>query len=91
MNSRSHNFYTVIAVYKAPTCCFEDFKKHILSLSLLPLHDRLVIVGDFNFDVSHDSNRNFIEVMKSAFQNSRLLNTQSTTHKGTTLDVCFAT
>ena len=87
---RSQNIYSVIVIYKAPMCGFENFRKHILLLSKLHLHGKLVIVGDFNFDVSYDLNRNFIEVVRSAFPNTRLLNTEPTTQKNTTLDVCFS-
>ena len=90
INSRSQNFYSVVAIYKAPTCSFPDFSKHVLSLSNSQLSDKLVIVGDFNFDVSDELNRNFIQVMKSAFPNARCLNTQSTTQKGSRLDVSFS-
>ena len=90
INLRSQNCFSVVAVYKAPTCSFTDFRKHVLSISDLQLYDKLVIAGDFNFDVSDDLNRNFIEVMRSAFPNARLLNTQSTTQKGSKLDVSFS-
>ena len=91
IDCRSQSIYSVTVIYKAPRCGFEDFRKHILSLSKLALNDKLLIVGDFNFDISNDLNRNFIEVMRSAFPNARLLNTPSTTQKGTKLDACFST
>ena len=91
LDLRSQSVYSVLLIYKAPRCGFEDFKKHISSLSNLALNDRLLIIGDFNFDISDDLNRNFIEVMRSAFPSVRLLNTRSTTQKGSKLDVCFST
>ena len=78
-NSRSHTLYSIIVIYKAPSCCFETFKNNILSLSELQLSDKLIIVGDFNFDVSNDLNKSFIRFMGSAFPNAAHFDTPSTT------------
>ena len=91
LNSRSHRLYSVIVIYKAPTCRFEAFKKHIISLSCLQLSSNIIIVGDFNFDVSDDLNENFIGVMKSAFPMALQFDTPFTTRHNTKLDLCFST
>ena len=75
LNIRSQNMYTVIVVYKAPKCNVELFKSHIRSFLHLQLSDKLIIVGDFNFDVSRDLNRNFVAFMKSTFPKAKMLNT----------------
>ena len=90
-SASSHNGYTVIVVYKAPTCSFEGFKASILSLSGLPLFDKLIIVGDFNFDVSREQNKTFLRFMKVNFPKCRKLSTSSTTQDNTVLDIGFTT
>ena len=90
IDSRSQGIYSVVVIYKAPRCGFEEFKNHVLTLSTLPLCKKLIIVGDFNFDVSDYLNRNFLELMGSAFPNCHLLNSPATTHKVTKLDVSFS-
>ena len=89
-NSRSHSLYSVIVIYKAPTCTFDVFKDQILSLSQAQLSDKLIIVGDFNFDVSKDLNKNFLRVMSSVFPNALHFNSPPTTRNGTQLDLCFS-
>ena len=90
-SASSHNVYTVIVVYKAPTCSFESFKASILSLSGLQLLDKLIIVGDFNFDVSREQNQTFLRFMKVNFPKCRKLITSSTTQDNTVLDIGFTT
>ena len=68
LNSRSHALYSIIVVYKAPSCCFETFKKHIISLSESQLSDKLIIVGDFNFDLSNDLNKTSLDLWDLLFQ-----------------------
>ena len=89
LNMRSNSIYTLIAVYKAPTCSFEDFKACIQSLRRFHESEKLIIVGDFNFDVSQDRNKNFICFMRSVFPSVKILNTISTTREKTILDLCF--
>ena len=91
LNTHSQNLYTIIVVYKAPQCSFELFKVHVGSFLHLQLSNKLIIVGDFNFDVSRGMNRNFVAFMKSAFPKAKMLNTVSTTQEHTLLDVCFTT
>ena len=88
-NMYSLNVYTVIVVYKAPTCSFESFKTSIMSLSELQQTDRLIIVGDFNFDVSQNQNKTFLRVMKQNFPTCRQLYTSFTTQENTILDIAF--
>ena len=87
--SCSHKLYTIIVVYKAPSCRFEDFKTYIQSLRRFHLSENLVIVGDFNFDISHGRNKNFTSLIRSVFPKVKLLNTIPTTQEGTILDICF--
>ena len=54
--SPSHNMHTMIALYKAPKCSFEEFE----SVAHLQISNELIIVGDFNFDVTRNMNKNFI-------------------------------
>ena len=89
LNLRSNKLYTVLVVYKAPTCSVGDFKAYIQSVRNFKISDRLIIVGDFNFDVSQDRNKNFLQVMQLVFPKVRMLNTLSTTHEKTVLDLCF--
>ena len=91
INMRSQILYTIMIVYKAPSCKFEDFKAKICSFAHSVSSDKLIIVGDFNFDTSCGRNRNFVSLMKSVFPRARLLNTPSTTNESTTLDLCFTT
>ena len=91
VNLRSHKFYTVIVVYKAPKCTFEHFKANFKLLVNCQLSDNVIILGDFNFDMSRDQNKTFVQFMKSVFPKSELLNTVSTTRDNTILDLCFTT
>ena len=91
VNSKSNCLYSVVVVYKAPACSFQDFKKHILSLSEQQFSNKLIIIGDFNFNVNADQSRNFLQVMNSRFPNAKYLRTSSTTKECTVLDVAFTT
>ena len=91
LNSRSCLRYSIIVVYKAPGCMFGDFRKHVVSLSKLPLSDELLIVGDFNFNVQNGQNTNFLKVMTSAFPKAKQRKTTSTTKGNTVLDIAFTT
>ena len=90
LNMRSYNLYTILIVYKSPTCSLEEFKTHVRKLSRFHSSDKLIILGDFNFDISRDQNKNFIYVMKSFFPSCKMLNTSSTTRESTSLDICFS-
>ena len=91
LNSHSHNLYTILVVYKAPTCSFEDFKTHFRTLSRFQSSDKLIVVGDFNFDISRNRSKNFTCFIKSLFPKSKMLNTVTTTKENTILDICFTT
>ena len=88
-NLRSNKLYTIIVVYKAPTCFVGDFKAYIQSMRNFQMSDRLIIVGDFNFDVSQNRNQNFLQLMQLVFPEVRMMNTLSTTRERTVLDLCF--
>ena len=60
-------------------------------LSQLHLSDKLVIVGDFNFNVQNGQNSNFVEVLESAFPKARLQQTAPTTKENIVLDIAFTT
>ena len=91
LNMCSNKLYTVVIIYKAPSCSLEDFKACVRPLTRFKLSERLVIMGDFNFDVSRDRNKNFIRFMQSVFEKAEMLNTISTTQDSTVLDLCFTT
>ena len=91
MNSHSRHFYTIIIVYKAPTCSFENFKAYVQNLSQYQSSDKLIVVGDFNFNVLHNQNREFQCLMNTIFPSSKMLKTSSTTRENTLLDLCFTT
>ena len=88
-NLRSLHVYDVIVVYKSPRCSFETLKACLFSLSGLKLSDRVVILGDFNSDVSRNQNQSFLRMMQAAFPKCRKLNTCSTTKEDTILDIAF--
>ena len=90
MNSHSSTLYSIIVVYKAPRCRFEEFRKQVMYLSQLHLSDKLIIVGDFNFNVQNDHNT-FLKAMSKAFPRAKKLSTPSTTKENTVLDVAFTT
>ena len=87
--SSSHKLYTIIVVYKAPSCSFEDFKTNIRSLRRFRSSEKIVILGDFNFDITLDRNTNFTSLIRSLFPTVKLLKTIPTTREGTILDICF--
>ena len=91
MNSHSSTNYSVIVIYKAPGCNFGDFKRHVMSLSQLRLSGKLIIVGDFNFNIQNHQNVNFLKVMNAAFPKTMQLKTGPTTKENTILDIAFTT
>ena len=80
---------TIIVVYKAPNCTLNNFKKHILSMAQFQTSEKLVIVGDFNYDLSRGQNESFLHFIKSVFPTTQYLNTSTTTRDFTKLDLCF--
>ena len=91
MEVRSHHIYTILLVYKAPLCRFEDFREHMKILSRLQSSEKLIIVGDFNFDISRNQKNNFTCLMKTLFRKLKMLSSLSTTRENTVLDLCFTT
>ena len=91
MDSHSDTLYSIIVVYKAPRCPFGDFRKHLMSLSQLQLSEKLIMVGDFNFNIQNDQNANFLKVLKSIFPRVKLQKTAPTTKENTVLDIAFTT
>ena len=87
----SHHIYTILLVYKATLCRFEDFREHMKILSQLQSSEKLIIVGDFNFDLSRNQNNNFACLMKTLFRKLKMLSSLSTTRENTVLDLCFTT
>ena len=83
--------YTIIALYKAPNCSFEEFKTYLESVAHLQISNQLIIVGDFNFDVTRNMNKTFVLFMKSLFPKAKMLQIISTTQQKTLLDLCFTT
>ena len=49
----------------------------------------LAIIGDFNLDVTHDSNKSFCEVMKTKYNCDQHV-TQPTADEQTTIDLIFS-
>ena len=85
----SHRMTTLIVVYKSPSCGFEKFKDHILSMAKCQITEDLILVGDFNYDVSRNRNGRFLDFMNSTFPRTKCLNVLHTTRDNTTLDLCF--
>ncbi|KAK3108678.1 hypothetical protein FSP39_013177 [Pinctada imbricata] len=80
----------LVLVYKSPVCTLSNFKDVILN-NLLPKLDfakSLIIMGDFNFDVSvgHPEFSNF---MSESFKCTQFV-TKSTTNMNSLLDLVFS-
>ena len=90
-NPSSYRSTTIMVVYKSPNCSFKKFKESILAMAQFQTSDELVIVGDFNFDISHNQNDSFLHFMKSVFPATQCLNSSQTTRDFTKLDLCFTT
>ena len=91
MPVQSQHIYTIFLVYKAPLCRFENFREHMKMLSRIQSSEKLIKVGDFNFDISRNQNNNFTCFMKTLFPKSKMLSSLSTTRENTVLDLCFTT
>ena len=87
---QSHHKYTIIVVYKSPRCGFKDFTHYIKDLSHSQLEEKIIILGDFNFDVANGQNEKFIKTITSVFPTVSRLMTPPTTHGNTLLDVSFS-
>ena len=85
----SRHSTTIVVVYKSPTCSFTAFKEHMTSFTRFQTAEKLIIIGDFNFDVSRAQNDTFLHFMKSKFPRTTLLDTLPTTRENTRLDLCF--
>ena len=81
---------TIMVVYKSPTCSNSKFKEHILSIAQLKTSEKLIIVGDFNYDISQNQNVSFLHFMKCVFPKTECLDISPTTHGFTKLDLCFS-
>ena len=88
LNSPCHST-TIIVVYKSPNCSAKKFKEHILSMMRFHESEQLMVVGDFNYDVSRNKNDSFLRFMKSAFPKTKVLDSTQTTRDNTILDLCF--
>ena len=84
-----HQSTTIIAVYKSPNCSAKTFKEHIRSMMRFHVTDKIIIVGDFNYDVSRQQNDSFLQFMKSVFPKTNVLDSLQTTRDDTRLDLCF--
>ena len=90
VDERSDVCYTILVVYKSPSCSFNDFQSCMREVKVRSTH-KLIIVGDFNFDVSSNQNKSFLGSMNTLFPSVKLQNTLPTTHGNTILDLCFTT
>ena len=71
IDAHSDTLYSIIVVYKAPRCPFGDFKKHLMSLSQLQLSEKLIMLGDFNFNIQNDQNTNFLKALENNLSESQ--------------------
>ena len=89
-NCKTQHKYTIIVAYKSPRCGFQEFTRHIQDLSNCRIDEKVVILGDFNFDVANSQYANFVKTMTSVFPTVSRLWTPPTTHGNTVLDVSFS-
>ena len=89
LNPSSHHSTTIIVVYKSPNCSFKKFQENILLMTKYQTSEKLVIVGDFNYDIFRNQNDSFLHFMKSVFPTTQCLNSAQTTRDFTKLDLCF--
>ena len=90
VDKRTHIGYTIVNLYKAPSCSLEELKAFLENLKIRTREtDKLVMIGDFNLDVSRSQNKDFILFMESFFPQLRMLSTAFTTRGNSTLDICF--
>ncbi|CAC5411689.1 unnamed protein product [Mytilus coruscus] len=88
--SSSKGLFQVVFVYKAPHCKFTQLKDVFLA-DLLPdvylRHPKIIIMGDFNFDLN-TGNTSFFKFMRDTFCCSQIVS-KPTTSYGTVLDLIF--
>ena len=89
-NCKTRHKYTVIVVYKSPRCASQEFTRHMKNLSSCRIEEKVVILGDFNFDVANSQCAHFVKTMTSVFPTVARLCTPPTTHWNTVLDVSFS-
>ena len=89
-NCKTRHKYTVIVVYKSPRCGSQEFTRHMKNLSSCRKEEKVVILGDFNFDVANSQCAHFVKTMTSFFPTISRLYTPPTTHWNTVLDVSFS-
>ena len=88
VDKRTDKCIKIVLMYKPPSCGLNEFK--ILVDTLKPQSaENLVVIGDFNFDVSRNQNKEFILFMESSFPKLKMLGTAHTTRGNTLLDLCF--
>ena len=88
IDERTEKCFTIVLLYKPPSCGLNKFK--ILLNALKPQStENLVVIGDFNFDVSRNQNKEFILFIESSFPKLKRLGTAHTTRGNTLLDLCF--
>ena len=90
VDGRNDECYTILIVYKSPSCSLNDFQTCRNAVKVISSH-KLIIMGDFNFDISSNRNRGFVDSMKTFFPHAKLQNTLPTTHGNTKLDLCLTT
>jgi hypothetical protein len=79
----------IVAAYKAPSCKQSVFMNRFeLLMSEIDHTEHIVIMGDFNFDISDRNNRNILEFMEKKSNCSQLIQEPTTNHC-TTLDLIF--
>ena len=88
VDARHDISYIILLVYKAPSCSWDDFQTCMKSVKVRSTN-KLIILGDFNSDISNHRNKTFISFMNTIFPMARLLDTLPTTHGNTMLDLCF--
>jgi hypothetical protein len=79
----------VVVIYKSPSCkqCVFMDRFHRL-VSEIDRQEHLIIIGDFNFDISGDNNRNILEFMESKSNCVQII-VEPTTNHNSILDLIF--
>ena len=84
-------FLTICVLYKSPQCTLGELKYHMFSISKLKMYSNLILVGDFNIDVSKPGSTMFLEFMAENFPKARQIVNNFTTNDNTLIDLCFTT
>lgn len=81
----------VVFMYKASTCKLAEFKEELI-LNLLPVLSvtcsNIMIMGDFNFDLTAGQNSTFLEFMQDTFKCKQVIS-KFTTKYGSILNLVF--